>query len=108
MFRVHRTYIAATELALELELDSSLLHHILHDPTIQVERRDMHRRRFSVLVRISSMVTLTSNLTSFQLCRGPPPHIRTRQFFRLNGPPPILSFLNHRSAKSVHRRFLEE
>lgn len=57
---VHRAYIAATELALGLELDSSLSHRILHDSTIQTKRRDMHRLRFSVFVRISSAVTLTS------------------------------------------------
>ena len=51
---------------------------------------------------------LPLNLSSFQLCRGPPPHIRTRQFSHLLGHPPILSFLTRRSAKLVQRRSLEE
>src|SRR6266702_41848 len=111
VFRVHRTYIPATELDLELELDSSLSHRILHDPTVQTKRRDMHRLRFSFFVRISSVVTLTSQSDLVPaLLRSCSSYSYTSvlsliQYSFLH---PILSFLNYRSAKLVHCRFLEE
>ena len=71
----------------------------------------MHRRRFFFLVRIPSIVTLTSQsdlVPALPQSSSSYSYTSVLSLVRYSFLRPNLSFLNYRSVKLVHPRFLEE